>query len=258
MACALALFALLVPAVRGGAPWAVEAAHHLDTRLLAPLATTSAATGLVLSLGTAWGLALHRWVLSKLALTLVQLYLGIFVLSGALSTAADTLRVSPALVVGTALMAGAIAVQAWLSVAKPGGRTRWGTRGGRPVTLPAAPAWVFALVVVAPVVDVTLGLLLGIPSPLCPLAAVVVAAVVRHRSLRRPAPACSSRLAVRKLPTRGRTRLPGGAAALREVMIAVAVRRGRAAEPWLDEDVDHGRQAGWTHDRCRRAPRACS
>ena len=185
MTCALALFALLVPAVRGGAPWAVEAAHHLDTQLLAPLANTSAATGLVLSLGTAWGLAVHRWVLTKLVITLVQLYLGIFVLSGALNTAADTLRVSPALVVGTALMAGAIAVQAWLSVAKPGGRTRWGTRGGRPVTLPTAPPWVFALVVAAPVVDVTLGLLLGFPSPLCSLAAVVVAAVVRRRALHR-------------------------------------------------------------------------
>jgi hypothetical protein len=185
MTCALALFALLVPALRGGAPWAVEAAHHLDTHLLAPLANTSAATGLVLSLGTAWGLAVHRWVLTKLVITLVQLYLGIFVLSGALNTAADTLRVSPVLVVGTALMAGAIAVQAWLSVAKPGGRTRWGTRDGRPVTLPTAPSWVFALVVAAPVVDVPLGLLLGFPTPVCSLAAVVVAAVVRRRTLRR-------------------------------------------------------------------------
>jgi hypothetical protein len=189
MTCALALFALLVPALRGGAPWAVEAAHHLDTQVLAPLANTSAATGLVLSLGTAWGLAVHRWVLAKLVITLVQLYLGIFVLSAALDTAADTLRVSPALVVGTALMAGAIAVQAWLSVAKPGGRTRWGTRGGRPVTLPTAPPWVFALVVAAPVVDVTLGLLLGNPAPVCSLTAVVVAAVVRHRTLRRSTPA---------------------------------------------------------------------
>ncbi|MFR9803067.1 hypothetical protein ACL02T_12285 [Pseudonocardia sp. RS010] len=185
MTCALALFALLVPALRGGAPWAVEAAHHLDTRLLAPLANTSGATGLVLSLGTAWGLAVHRWVLTKLVITLVQLYLGIFVLSRALDTAADTLRVSPALVVGTALMAGAIAVQAWLSVAKPGGRTRWGTRGGRPVTLPTAPPWVFAVVVAAPVADVALSLLLGFPSPLCSIAAVVVGAVVRRRSLRR-------------------------------------------------------------------------
>ena len=78
------------------------------------LANASAAAGLMLSLGTAWGLAQHRWVLAKLVITLVQLYLGIFVLSDALHDAEATGRPATALVVGTASMAGAIAFQAWL------------------------------------------------------------------------------------------------------------------------------------------------
>ncbi|MGP3967885.1 DUF2269 domain-containing protein [Streptomyces sp. 6N223] len=38
--------------------------------LLAPLAVTTLVTGLVLSLGTVWGLARHRWVLVKFWITL--------------------------------------------------------------------------------------------------------------------------------------------------------------------------------------------
>ena len=59
MTLALVLFVLLSLALTaGGGPTAAAAtamAHHLDVVLLAPLANTSAATGLVLSLGTPWG-----------------------------------------------------------------------------------------------------------------------------------------------------------------------------------------------------------
>jgi hypothetical protein len=105
MALAVVLLALLVLARTDGVATAFAAtamAAYLDIALLAPLANASAATGLMLSMATAWGLAQHRWVLAKFAFTLVQLYLGIFVLSDALHDAeATTGRPATTLVVGT-------------------------------------------------------------------------------------------------------------------------------------------------------------
>lgn len=75
MTLALVLFALLFLArtADGGTARAATAmAHHLDVVLLAPLANASASTGLMLSLGTAWGLAQHRCVLAKFVITLGQ------------------------------------------------------------------------------------------------------------------------------------------------------------------------------------------
>jgi hypothetical protein len=187
MALALTLFALMRLALTGTPDETVAAAtiaHYMDGVLLAPLANASAATGLLLGLGTAWGLTQHRWVLIKLLITLVQLYLGIFVLSPALSALASTGTAPPLpLVVGTAAMAGAIAFQAWLSVAKPGGRTR---RTGRPVKLPVAAPWVFAAAVLAPLTDIAVGTAVGFPTPLLSLLTVAVAAEVRRRTLRAP------------------------------------------------------------------------
>ena len=187
MALAVVLLTLLVLARTDGGATAFAAtamAAHLDIALLAPLANASSATGLMLSLATAWGLAQHRWVLAKFAITLVQLYLGIFVLSDALHDAEATARPATALVVGTASMAGAIAFQAWLSVAKPGGRTRWARdRDGRPVRLPGAARWVFVVAVVATLADIAIGVVAR-PVPVLSLLAVVVAAVVRQRRLR--------------------------------------------------------------------------
>ena len=187
MALAVVLLALLVLARTDGGSTAFAAtamAAHLDIALLAPLANASAATGLMLSLATAWGLAQHRWVLAKFAITLVQLYLGIFVLSDALHDAQATGLPATVLVVGTASMAGAIAFQAWLSVAKPGGRTRSARdRDGRPVRLPVAARWVFVVAVVATLADIAVGVVAR-PVPVLSLLAVVLAAVVRQRRLR--------------------------------------------------------------------------
>jgi uncharacterized membrane protein len=185
MALALTLFALLVPALTAApdrAAAAATAAHHLDTVLLAPFANASAATGLLLGLGTAWGLTQHRWVLVKLLITLVQLYLGIFLLSPVLGALAAGGGPAPlGLVVGTAAMAGAIAFQAWLSVAKPGGRTR---RSGRAVKLPQAAPWVFAAAVLAPLIDIAVGTAVGFPTPVLSLLTVGLAAEVRRRARR--------------------------------------------------------------------------
>ncbi|MGH3566083.1 MAG: hypothetical protein ACRDRH_08640 [Pseudonocardia sp.] len=56
------------------------------------LANASASTGLMLSLGTAWGLTHHRWVLVKFIITFVQFNLGIFLLPGALDETAAATR----------------------------------------------------------------------------------------------------------------------------------------------------------------------
>lgn len=187
MSMALVLFVLLHLALTGPRADALAAAataHHIDSVLLAPLANASAATGLLLGVGTAWGLARHRWVLIKLLITLVQLYVGIFVLSPALGALATTGTAPPLpLVVGTAAMAGAIAFQGWLSVAKPGGRTR---RTAHPAKLPIAAPWVFAAAVLAPLTDIAVGTAVGFPTPVLSLLTVVVAVEVRRRTLRAP------------------------------------------------------------------------
>ncbi|WP_226380054.1 hypothetical protein [Pseudonocardia sp. KRD291] len=182
MAVSLA-FSATDPALRLGA---LETAHHLDQSLLAPLAVGSALTGIVLSSATAYGFFHHWWVTIKFAITIVQLYLGIFVLSNALDAARTTPEQAPSatgLVLGPALMASAIAFQAWLSVAKPWGRTP-GTRRRRP---PTGPRWVFAAAVVAVPLDLTAGLVLGQPRPLAAVLVLIVVLVHRARVLRRPA-----------------------------------------------------------------------
>ena len=188
MGLVLALFALLALGTTdtASAAPATAMAHHLDTVLLAPLANTSASTGLVLALGTAWGLVHQWWVFAKFAITLVQLYAGIFLLSDALGEAATAADAGPGLVVGTVAMAGALGFQAWLSIAKPWSRTPWARRGrsGRPVRLPTAPPALFAVATLAPLADIAVGTVVGFPTPVLSLLSVVVATVVRRRALR--------------------------------------------------------------------------
>jgi hypothetical protein len=205
MTLALVLLTLLGSARTadlGTAEAATAMAHHLDVVLLAPLANASASTGLMLSLGTAWGMAQHRWVLAKLAITLVQLYLGIFVLSAALDDAAPAGDPPLALVLGTGAMAGAIAFQAWLSVAKPGGRTRWAVdrRTGRTVRLPVAARWVFVVAVVAPLGDMGIAAVVGDPLPVLSLVGLGVAVEVRRRRLRLLRGATTAATAARPTP----------------------------------------------------------
>ncbi|MFJ8913139.1 hypothetical protein [Amycolatopsis sp. NPDC102389] len=162
---------------------ATSMAHEIDTFLLAPLANASAFTGFMLAAGTAWGFARHWWVLAKFAITLVQLYAGIFLLSGALRDSVGSDQPPVALVAGTALMASALAFQAWLSVAKPWGKVRSGAR------LPTAPTWVFVAAVLAPLTDITVGLLLGYPLPALSLILLVVQLVRRRAVTQQTVPA---------------------------------------------------------------------
>ncbi len=189
MAQALVLFALLAtsftsadPAVRIGA---TSMAHVIDMRLLAPFANAAAFTGFMLAASTAWGFFRNWWVLAKFAITLVQLYAGIFILSAALQRSVEAAAAgqpTPPLpqLVGTALMASAIAFQAWLSIAKPWRRTPWAA-GPKP---PTAPNWIFATAVAAPLIDIATGLALGFPSPLCQLIVLTTRLIGRRRELR--------------------------------------------------------------------------
>lgn len=181
MALAASLAALQVwgvdPVVRGPA---LLAAHHLDAVLLAPLAVGSALTGMVLAAATPFGFFHHRWVAVKFAITVAQLYLGIVVLSARLDGAhSDPAGTSPAgLLPLTLLMVAAITFQAWLSIDKPWGRTRWSTGRPRPV---AGPRWMFASACAAVVVDLGLGFGLGHPAPVTSVVVLVVVLLGRPR-----------------------------------------------------------------------------
>ena len=157
------------PAARGAA---LLAADHLDAVLLASLAAGSALTGIVLAAATPYGFFHHWWVAVKFAITLVQLYLGIFLLSGMLGDAhADAASAPPAaLLATTLLMVSAIAFQAWASIAKPWGRTPWSAGRPKPVT---GPRWMFASACAAVVVDLALGFVLGGPMPVASVVALL-------------------------------------------------------------------------------------
>lgn len=160
----------------------VEIAGLLDTKVLVLSANMSALTGLTLGATTTWGFFHHWWVTVKFVLTFGQLYAGIFVLSPVLPDAAAAARTGAdgpagAIVVGGVLMAGALAFQAWVSVAKPWGRTALASRG-RPV---AAPTWLLVAAVAASLVDGVVCAVLG-PRPVASLLVLLVALVHRAQS----------------------------------------------------------------------------
>lgn len=155
---------------------ATAMALAVDGRLVGPLADASAFTGIMLAVATPWGFFRHWWVAVKFVITIVQLYLGIFLLSDALAHSA-TAGPSLPMIVGAALMASAIAFQGWLSVAKP-----WGTvRGRRRVASATAPWWIFAVTVLGGLADFALALVVGHPLPLLSLVLIVVGLVRRPR-----------------------------------------------------------------------------
>jgi hypothetical protein len=122
-------------------------AGYLSTGILAdavlmPLALAALLTGVLLGLGTSWGLARHYWVLAKLGLTTATATAAAFVLRPALNrAAAEALQVPLAdlptagigQLGGTVTVAAAAALlvllaTATLAVFKPGGQTRFRRR----------------------------------------------------------------------------------------------------------------------------------
>lgn len=104
-------------------------------------------------------------------------------------TASLTGGPSLGLVVGTALMAGAIAFQGWVSVRKPWGRVRSARTG----TAPTGPGWIFAATVLGGVAELGVALVLGHPVPLLSIILIVLVLASRRRwsgtRRARPAPA---------------------------------------------------------------------
>ncbi|MGH9872277.1 MAG: DUF2269 domain-containing protein [Pyrinomonadaceae bacterium] len=107
--------------------------------VLVPFCMASLTTGLIMSLGTPWGLFRHYWVLVKFAITVVAAII-LFMYTQTLSSLGDLARdttlsiddlqnPSPVLHSGAALLALLVAVT--LSVYKPRGLTKYGRRKQR-------------------------------------------------------------------------------------------------------------------------------
>ena len=137
-----ALLALAVALGVTGDPAYGVALGLLGQVLLLPLALGALGSGLALSLGTRWGLVRYRWVLAKFVITVVMVVAAILVLAPTLQELAAG-ATGPArfeAIVPTAVALVLLLTATALSVAKPGGRTRWGrarngatSQFGRPV-----------------------------------------------------------------------------------------------------------------------------
>ncbi|SDL74630.1 hypothetical protein SAMN04488074_11357 [Lentzea albidocapillata subsp. violacea] len=186
---AVALLALVLYGMKTGDLTAFKMARYLDHEVLAIMANTSAFSGFMLSATTPWGYFRHWWVLAKFVITVSQLYVGIFILSGNLQEAVNG-HVTAWMPVGTSLMIGAIAFQAWLSVAKPWRRTPW---ADPKVKLPTASTATFVVALVIPVIDFAISLWRGNPMPLLMLITVIGYSVRRAARARRRSSAASGR-----------------------------------------------------------------
>lgn len=134
----LGLLALsLTAATTRSAPMAEAACRSMKVftdYLVIPLALLTLVSGLVLSLGTPWGLARHHWVYTKFWLTLITLTASIFALRPGVNSAAETLSSGGTLAVPLDLVMGPIVsfttylFMTAISVLKPWGLTRRGRR----------------------------------------------------------------------------------------------------------------------------------
>lgn len=144
----LGLLALAVAGVTSDSPAETEAAFRsmkvFGDWLIIPLSLSALVTGLVLALGTPWGLARHRWVLTKFWLTLATAALSAFSLRAGINEVAAqaaageevankaNVIIPPAVSLATYVFITAI------SVLKPWGPTGRGRRHRRQVVRSAA------------------------------------------------------------------------------------------------------------------------
>lgn len=98
--------------------------------LVLPLALLTLLSGLVLSLGTSWGLARHRWVYTKFWLTLVTTAASVFALRPGINDAvAAGAPVEPRdLIAGPIVSLSAYVFMTVLAVLKPWGLTKRGRK----------------------------------------------------------------------------------------------------------------------------------
>lgn len=121
----------------GRAMWA--AAASLADTLLMPASLLTVLTGVVLGMGTKWGLARYYWVFVKLVLGLLLFVASAFTLNDNLQSAADAAAAAHPYTGGDAIsLAGMMSVigllgvtAAVLSIIKPWGRINW-RRTGKP------------------------------------------------------------------------------------------------------------------------------
>ncbi|MER6169497.1 DUF2269 domain-containing protein [Streptomyces violaceorubidus] len=134
----LGLLALGATAATGASPAAVEAAVRcmklFADWLLLPLALLTLGSGLVLALGTPWGLARHRWVYTKFWLTLGTTVATFFALrpgadsAVAAVTAGGSLPDAGDVLFGPVVSLSAYVFMTVISLLKPWGPTRLGRR----------------------------------------------------------------------------------------------------------------------------------
>jgi hypothetical protein len=205
---AIALVALLTLSVSsppGETKIAAAAmADQLDLSVLGFSAMIAALTGFGLATVTAWGYFHHWWVSVKFVLTLAQIAAGTLVIGQALPTVVVAARAGtdgaavPA-AIGLGLVAGGLALQVWLSVAKPGGRT---SRGRAAHTrLATAPVAIVAMMVVLPLIDVALHAVASLALPVFSPVGLIVALVVRHRGRRGAVASAQARPTRRSTPS---------------------------------------------------------
>lgn len=134
----LGLLALAVTAATTGSAVTVEASVRamklFADWLLLPVAFLTLVSGLVLALGTQWGLARHRWVYVKFWLTLATTTATVFALRPGLGSTVAAVAAGGPLPDATDLMMGPIvSLSAYvfmtvISILKPWGLTRRGRR----------------------------------------------------------------------------------------------------------------------------------
>lgn len=134
----LGLLALALTAYTTESASAIEASYRsmkvFTDWLVLPLALLTLTSGLVLSLGTKWGLARHRWVFVKFWVTLATTTASVLMLRPGVSRAADIVAsggmvAEPRdLLMGPAVSLTAYVFMTVVSVLKPWGLTRRGRR----------------------------------------------------------------------------------------------------------------------------------
>lgn len=146
----LGLLALGVTATTTGSAVTVEASVRamklFADWLLLPVAFLTLLSGLLLSLGTVWGLARHRWVYTKFWLTLATTTATVFALRPGVNSAVTAVAGGgPLPDAGDVLFGPVVSLSAYvfmtvISILKPWGLTRRGRRLRAAARTPAGPA----------------------------------------------------------------------------------------------------------------------
>ncbi|MEO3751737.1 DUF2269 domain-containing protein [Streptomyces sp. B6B3] len=132
--CLLVLAVAGATAERATADAAYLAMGIFGDWLLAPLALASIGTGLVLSVGTPWGLLRHRWVVVKLLVSLVAATASLLAFRTSINEAADAVAAGERVTDASSLLAPpCVSLTLYLfltavSYLKPWGLTRRGQR----------------------------------------------------------------------------------------------------------------------------------